>query len=63
MCCYKNVCSSDDIKILLKLTQLQYNTAVEKLIQGMYITKTGRDLKITSLGRIYIESSSKIPRI
>jgi hypothetical protein len=49
------VCASDDIKILLKLTQVQFITAVEKLVTGRYLTQSLGNLAITATGKLYVE--------
>jgi hypothetical protein len=53
-CCYKKVCSSEDIKILLKITQLQFDLAVDKLIS--YVTKYLGNLSVTPAGKFYVEA-------
>ena len=55
-CCYRSVCSKDDILIFLKITVGQYNDAVDKLVLLRYVTRSIEEIIITPAGRLYMET-------
>ena len=59
-CCYRNVCSNDDIQILLKLTKEQFDKAVAILVLRKYVTKTSEAINITPAGMLYIETMRRL---